>query len=500
MELIIALNRLKNILSKNRDDQNFSQKLNEFESLLNSIENGDDSVFCNLLYSKNNITKTYLSLKYRMEERLINDLFNLSSAEENLKSRNSAVIVVDKLQFTASMLLKNFFRKEAILLFEKSFHISEKFNFVSQGLYAGQALAMHYGFIEVNEKKMHYYLKKNVENSEILVAENYIRQCNVLISNLYVHTKGGFNSIQLSEIENMVSKMNEIKEKYKTNTIVIFTNDLTFFYYQTKGEYEKALDIALVGLNEIIELKNGEKLGLFQSKMNIGTSYFHLKKFEESINWLDEAKMMLTPGSRNWFFITSLLYLNFISISSFVEMFRLTIEVIGKKELAKYSYFQEQWAIREAFMHFLIRAGKIDITEEDKKALKPFVLSKFLNSVPFHSKDKSGQNISIIVLQILFLLSDKKYDQIIDRIDALTQYSYRYLRNDDTFRSNCFIKMLLQMISANFHPIRTKTFTEDLRKKLNKSHLNTDEKSTQVEIIPYDYLWDIILEMLEKNK
>ena len=97
----------------------------------------------------------------------------------------------------------------------------------------------------------------------------------------------------------------------------------------------------------------------------------------------------------------------------------------------------------------------------------------------------------------LFLLLDNKYSQIIDRVDSLTQYTYRYLHKDETFRSNCFIKMLLLMVKADFHPIRTKTYTTDLKKKLDSSHLITDERSTQVEIIPYDYLWELIIELLE---
>ena len=96
---------------------------------------------------------------------------------------------------------------------------------------------------------------------------------------------------------------------------------------------------------------------------------------------------------------------------------------------------------------------------------------------------------------------DNKYNKIIDKIDALTQYTYRYLNKDDTFRSNCFIKMLLQMVKADLHPVRTKTYTETLRKKLENSHLIIDERSAQVEIIPYDFLWDMIIELLEiKNK
>ena len=57
------------------------------------------------------------------------------------------------------------------------------------------------------------------------------------------------------------------------------------------------------------------------------------------------------------------------------------------------------------------------------------------------------------------------------------------------------------MVKADFHPVRTQTYSADLKQKLDSSHLITDEKSTQVEIIPYDYLWELIIEILKvKNK
>jgi hypothetical protein len=60
--------------------------------------------------------------------------------------------------------------------------------------------------------------------------------------------------------------------------------------------------------------------------------------------------------------------------------------------------------------------------------------------------------------------------------------------------------MLLLMTKADFHAVRTHTYTADLKRKLEKSNLITDEKSTQVEIIPYDYLWELILELLSNKK
>ena len=500
MELINALYKLKkSLISKRRDDV-FSKKIAEFEEVLETNSNLTDNEACKLLYGSSHITVTYRSLKYRVEEKLMNDLLNLCSDEENLKTRVNAGIVLDKMIITGQALQKQFFRKEAILIFEKSFKLAEKFSFSAQALHLGQALAMHYGYIETNEKKMTYYLEKNNYYLNILNVENYVRECNVIISNMYLRNVGGFNENQLEEIRKMVSKMNELKEEFKSNTIVGFVNDLTYFYYQSIGDYHKGLEAAKKGLEENIHLNNDDLLGIYQSKRNIALSLFHLRQYEEASIWYKKVISMLTSGTRNWFFATSLYYLNLISIRSYDELFKLSTEVLNNKNLVKFPYFEEQWKIREAYLHFLIRVGKINIDKEDKKVLKPFSLSKFMNSLPFHSKDKSGQNITIIVLQILFLLTDHKYGQIIDRIDALNQYTYRYLRKDETFRSNCFIKMLVLMTKADFHPIRTNTYTEDLRKKLENSSLITDEKSTQVEIIPYDYLWDLILELLASKK
>ncbi|MBL0025764.1 MAG: hypothetical protein IPO98_12550 [Saprospiraceae bacterium] len=88
--------------------------------------------------------------------------------------------------------------------------------------------------------------------AEILLAENYVRECNVLVSNMYVHNKGGFNKAQIEGIAKMIDKMQILKAKYKTNTIIIFTNDLTFFYYQSRGDYKKALDIAKENQGKIL--------------------------------------------------------------------------------------------------------------------------------------------------------------------------------------------------------------------------------------------------------
>ncbi len=500
MDLVLSLHKLKKSLISKRNDQGFAKKLIEFEDAIddNKIQNDEDA--CYLLYGHKSISVTYRSLKYRLEEKLMNDIIQVVSSEENLKNRVNASLVIEKYSLVSYALLKNFHRKEAILLMEKALKLAEKYSYTDQILRLLSGIVNHYSYIAPNEKKMAKFISDLEYYNDVYAAENFVKKCNAIISHMYIMNKGGLSNEQLDEIKVMVDQMQEVKAKYKSNIIVLFVNDLTFFYYQSIGNHQKGLEVASNALEEIQQLANDEIIGIYQNKLNIAVSNFYLKRFNEASVWYLDALTMVTAGTRNWFFTTSLYYLNLISLKAYTDLFKLSTEVINNKNLSKFPYFEEQWKIREAYLHFLIRVDKVILSPEEKKSLKPFSLSKFLNSMPFHSKDKSGQNITLIVLQILFLLTDNKYGQIIDRIDALNQYTYRYLRNDETFRSNCFIKMLILMTKADFHPVRTQSYTEDLRKKLEKVSLITDEKSTQVEIIPYDYLWQLILELLENKK
>lgn len=103
-------------------------------------------------------------------------------------------------------------------------------------------------------------------------------------------------------------------------------------------------------------------------------------------------------------------------------------------------------------------------------------------------------------MHIGFLLQRKDHNNIIDRVDSLNQYAYRYLRKDDSFRSNCMIKMVIQMSRADFHPVRTERYTEALLKSLREVNLAGSGENIETEIIPYEVLWEIFTKALEENK
>lgn len=159
-------------------------------------------------------------------------------------------------------------------------------------------------------------------------------------------------------------------------------------------------------------------------------------------------------------------------------------------------YYIEIFNVPLGYLHLLVESGLAGNTKELQKKIPEFKLGKFLNTTPVFSKDKRGINVSILLMHIAFLLQRKDYNAIIDRTDSLNQYAYRYLRRDDSFRSNCMIKMVIQMTKADFHPVRTERYTADLRRQLSTVNLAGSGENIEIEIIPFEVLWEIMVKSL----
>ncbi|MBK6950081.1 MAG: hypothetical protein IPH16_20200 [Haliscomenobacter sp.] len=134
----------------------------------------------------------------------------------------------------------------------------------------------------------------------------------------------------------------------------------------------------------------------------------------------------------------------------------------------------EFWKISEAYLLYLLYTGRIPSTSE--KAFN-FRIAKFLNEVPIFSKDKKGMNIPILIVQILFTIAQQRYDLAVLRIDSIEKYCTRYLRKDDTYRSNLFIKMLLCIPQAGFHRVAVSRRASKYRDLLRKHPWNTPTRA-----------------------
>lgn len=213
---------------------------------------------------------------------------------------------------------------------------------------------------------------------------------------------------------------------------------------------------------------------------------------------LDQALPFVTRGSSLWIKYYDLGVRLSMATGAFYQCDQYFQEVVGSKSLVdKPAQLQEQWRIYAAYLKFIQQVRPEVI--KGKNRSNTFRLGKFMNETPVFSKDKQGMNIPILIVQFLILLTQKKYHKLIDRAEALAKYQSRYLQQDEWFRSQCFLKMLMQLPANNFHRQAVERKTEDWLSRLDKRGTQKKTGLSPCEIIPYDILWKWILASLDNQ-
>jgi hypothetical protein len=492
---IITRQKIKQIkiISENSDMTGKSYQL--YKAIADQKVMSDKDAIALLGY-KNVKSVAYQKLKQRLLQRLINTVFFIDINQYSKSTYEKVLHRCYRNWAAAKLVFDRLQRKTAIVLFESVLRAAIEYDITDLILLISKDLRRHYATFEINPKKTDYLDSLIEQNIQYTQQEIHVEK---VYSELF---KLLFKATPKSDIiQKFAHEIEKIKENIPKNDRYWFNffayNSIYFYHYFLKENDQ--LEIYSKKAISFFKMKNGfSPIALFSFSQKLGVSYLHSNQiFNAKEVFYESLNMGPTAGSINWYNIHSYIFLTHLVLKEYAQAYSIIINTSTHPKFNRLNEsYKEPWLIKEAYVHFLIRMGKIEISNEDGKSLRPFRLGRFLNEVPNFSKDKRGLNIAILIVQMLFLILDKKYSKVIDRIDALKQYSYRYLRKNETFRANCFIKMLLKVPEVDYHPVAVKRHTAELHKKLLDSSMNLSESSPETEIIPYENLWEIVMEVI----
>ena len=497
------LKSLINTINRNRIKQIEIIEINgrsnsKVQKLYNGIadnrwENDDEAA--QELYGDNPRRHYYLKrLKRQLTDRLINTVFFVDVNQKGYTDIQRAYYTCIKNMAAANILIGKFAHNSGKTLMETTLKRAMEFGFTEISLFLVRKLiymSANYGN-KSSFKKYNLLSKKFREDyKNELLAEQYFSEIILeagTTSSVWVKKKPIF--------EKYFQDLYRLKEECQTNEFIYFSYLFFVIKFEMSSDYESVLQysneaIKMLSVNSKFKVK--KRIYLFVVKKV--AAFMYLRRYEEAKDLIEENLRTEVTGSHNWY--VTLIYLFRISILSkdFQEAYNTYLQILEYENLNKHPPLtSEIWKIQEAFIYYLIRIGKIQPSERLKKQ---FRVKKFLNEVPLYSKDKRGYNISILILHILFLLNGKQYEKARDRIEGLKLYEHRYLRKNESFRSSCFIKMLLQISNASFHKTAVLRKTKKLRQLLEENPIGGTRQSVELEIVPYEQLWEYILEDLD---
>lgn len=221
----------------------------------------------------------------------------------------------------------------------------------------------------------------------------------------------------------------------------------------------------------------------------------HTEDYEKGIDLCERVFPLIPKGARNLLKFKELHFLLLMRAKLYETALAVLDEVVASDNFHNLPEIdRERWLIYEPFALFALRFTSGTNTA-NKQRLEQFNILKFLNSVPFYSKDKEHFNVHIRVAQIMHHLSYNDHDELIDKADALKMYDKRYMRrqtNDKYHRSHYFVQALLCLPKSDFEPKRVKQKASKHIQQLKELSYNMYQNDFR-EIIPYEVLWEMIL-------
>jgi hypothetical protein len=487
---IVTDNTKKNIplLDLKNQHQNGNKEMNLFLGIKNGQFSSDEEASSGI-YGSEEVDFKFRMLKSRLNRKLLNHLFFMDFASNRYtKSTNIYQEALDYFHFSR-MLLNVGEAKLGTKLLYKTIDLAKDCEFTSilndclrelREVYAKTYRPKLFQNIK-NQIKEYEELERIEENADLIFQENML-----YINSTVNNRKKNF--------EPYLEAIKELEKLYKqTKSYNVFEKyfKLKICYHELAGEFEKVLNIT-----QNIE-KDYEKGKINQKRfdhlfINIsrGNALIKLKMFDEGSVFLERMLQEVDNTTKDWYLFAEKFVMLNIQNQQYEKASDIFQRVAGNKSFGS---LDEQEILRWN----IIRGYLFHLTG-NKKLIRKFDYSQFIDVTPEFIKENAGYHVSIIILQVLHGI-DGDLVELHKKLDAIDDYVNRYLNNSFSKRTKTFCKLLHKIAIHNrdYETITVKS--RYLQEKLYEAEI-AGESFVDFEIVPYEYLWEKVLNAVKNYK
>lgn len=466
-----------------------ASKENLFIESLKNKKYETDSEASKEIYGSTPNDVRYKMLKHRLKKKLYNSLLFVDFNKLGLKNQFYKEHEVMTLLHQAYILRRQFELDLVIGLTNKVIAIAEQYEFTNHLITALELKASCY--TENGNIKM---LSKTLKELDNQVSR---RNKEVKAISLYQTVKVCLKK-SITTRKNLLPKVPSIVTELEslwrqTNTFSCFDAyyKTSMSYYELEGDFEKIVDMTTSSLKWLDEgLLNKE---LFNSNFNTFILvYAHLrsKRYEDGLKYASIYCNDFKYNSVNWFSFME----NYFLLALHSRQYELSKILFQKiydnpsfKIISKAA--KERWSLYQMYLEVVNRG----ITSESNIFNNPYSLS-----LPEYSKDKLGFNVAILILQFVYFLQKNDSEALLYRIESLKKYILTHLKDAFSLRSKTFLKLLILTVTEDFDAEACRKKGQKLYQKLIETPPPGDAYA-EIEIVPYEHLWDHILLILDNH-
>lgn len=491
MEELIKLSRIVTNSLSLKSVLIIDNKLNSKEGkFINNILSGSydtDEKAAADLYESNANDVRYKMLKHRLKKKLYNNLFfldygKLKSKPHYLKSQECLTLL-----HHGHLLLWQYELKLAESVANKVLLIAKHFDFTEHKLNALELLASSLSEqgelkkFNKNNEELQKTLKQRWLESE---ATSTLQSAKLNIAKSIKSRKQYFNNLP-----NTIARLEEIWKLVETFNSFYAYYRVYIMYSELSGDFSKIADITIQAEEW---LKEGKINALrFDSKYNkfvLIYALFRAKDYAKGLHYAELYVSDFDTRSSNWFAFME----NYILLALHARNEKLGVNLLHRiynnptfNKIS--SAAKERITLYSSYLNLLSSTNEL-----------PKNLNIFFSSLPEYSKDKQGFNVAILIYQFILYLEKADVEALIYRIESLKKYILTHLKDNFSLRSRLFLKLLMLTVTEDFDAKQCRKKGEPLYQKLINTPTPGDAYA-EIEIIPYEYLWEHILHILDKQ-
>ncbi|WP_162426948.1 hypothetical protein [Pontibacter pudoricolor] len=438
------------------------------------------------LYGSENKTSAYKMLKSRLKKKLYNQLLFLDIDKLNLSNEVKIYeLKCRKILFLAHTLYSFEEVKLAKKQIQNVLSVAEEMQLIEPQVEAYELLRILISDSEYNRKSYDECVQKL---KELYKLREIINKADTFYFDIKFDMKLGVESSKkfLTKLSIYVDELYE--DWLRSNLGPVFKRyyQLKLVFFEVKGDIAAHID----HINKAFEFYEQGKISdsYFSVSFNkylLVYSCLLIRDYPKGLAEAEELKYRLEEGSRNWFAHMENYFLLAVHAKDYKKAEDILIEVFGQK-FFKYitEIAQERWTV-----FYLVYQNAFNYS-------LPLKLKTKLHIV---TQDKKGFNLWRLILDYMIALDKLEPDLLSREAERIKKYSSKYLTAAEDARTKYFLKMLL--ISAreftNLENSRKKG--QPLFEKLKKAPI-PGLAYAELEIVPYEQLWEIILQKIERNK
>ncbi|WP_139362322.1 hypothetical protein [Hymenobacter sp. CRA2] len=294
----------------------------------------------------------------------------------------------------------------------------------------------------------------------------------------------------LQVLPSIIQRLEELYSKVKTFNIYDPLLKLQLIQQELDGNFEELIRITSEAERLFAQGKlNAKRFDSRFTKFYSVYAHLRARRLKGGLALAEGYLAAFHRSSNNWFAFLENYYLLAMHDGDYLLAGELLKRQQQNPFVTKISQpAQQRWELLRAYLFFV---------RPEEAGLRPLHFAQLVQRIPDHSRDKQGYNVAILILQFLHFLRQGDIEALLARLEGLRKYESAHLRDAATLRSRLMFRLLQLTVKENFDVKACEKKGQVLLARLQDTP-PPGEAFAEIEIIPYENLWQQTLMLLRQ--